>query len=191
MDQIGIINQFRENISDYINHYFDDKSPLSKEQKAIYKRLIETDRVLNDTKFKDNARRVEFLHKKFKISLQEARADIVRAQELFTQLDIFDPATGLRLLLAKIRKYETICENIKDMKSASKFMAIEFDVLKELSEKATDSRFVVRPVNVFLSGEEGRKQLKVPDYNRAELVEFIENENIDAEIKIKLLNDAK
>lgn len=178
----------REELKELINYYFDDKTPLLKQQKEQYERIIEADNLLNDTSYKSDKERVERLSKKFNVSVATARRDIVKAMEFFTRVEVIDIATSFRLLLAKVKQYETLCKNANSLKELPKLLEIELKILERLAQEAkNEPPKIDKPLFLFLSGETAKANMNLPKYDHKAVVQFIEEQNIPDEDKERLV----
>jgi hypothetical protein len=191
MNQIKIQEEFREMCAKLIEYHFDENTFLKGNEKKLYDRLIEADRISSDDTFKNDTERAQYLAKKFDIHIAAARRDMIKTMEFFTQVEIIDIATSFRLLLRRVREAQAVCKKAKNMKEYSRFFELEFKILDKLSSVVEDPRNMNPTINVFLSGEIGRKSLGLENYNRDELISIIQAENLEKDVEEKLIDELR
>ena len=98
IDQVTILREFHEVIEELLDFHFKGEKALDAQTAKLYERLLEADKLMRDRSFPEQSDKVKRLRDLFGVSLSTARADMIRAAELFNRINVVDLATSYRLL---------------------------------------------------------------------------------------------
>lgn len=188
-EQDSIIREINDVMSDLLEYHFKGEKALPTDLIKQYERLIEADKLIKDYEYPEKIDKLKALQKRFSISLQQARKDMIQATELFNRIEFVDLNSSFRLLLEKVRKYENLCYKTNSIKDARHYLQLELDILMKIKDSLDDLPASFSPtINIYTSGDEAATNLILADRKTDKVKQLIMSLPIDDETKEKELN---
>lgn len=189
-DQVTILREFHEVIEELLDFHFRGEKALDTQTAKLYERLLEADKLMRDRNFPEQSDKVKRLRDLFGVSLSTARADMIRAAELFNRINVVDLATSYRLLLGKIQQYERLCFETNNLKEGRHYLQLEKDMLDKLQEVADEGPHTFAPtINIYTDGENSSIQSALADRQTDKVAKLVMKLDLDDDIKEKTLNE--
>lgn len=176
--------------------YLDDSVMLSQHEKHIYERLVYADELLKNPTMPSREHRAKELAKVFGISVRQARNDLAKAEQLFNSLEIIDPKTGARVILAQIDTLISMCLKTPFdgyISEISKLLKLKKEVYEDLvGNSQIDADLIQQNQFVFHFGADAARSLGLEKkVTRNEALNLIRQFNLSKEQEQKILDDAE